>query len=405
MMFLVWAVLMTAVAAGIVAWPLRRARRVSGTADADFKRSLRKQTLHELADEVTGGDLDAAELELARQDAVRNIDSGGGGPHPESTRPFRTARTRVWPFLLLFLVAAPLLFLAWGNWRSAVLGVRSASRTELDRAINRFAAHLKRHPADLAGWELYARAQIMTGHYAKAARAYATILKLPGTAGSPSVLADYGECLVLQHPDLLNASENAIFDRVLKRRPDNSKALWYGGLLALAVDHDRDLALRRFRHLLELGGLPPAFALLVEERIVGLGGHLPVLWVPHSLGFRISRAPGLARKIRGGTLFVLVRIDNPHSPPLWVRQVPLHHLPETVRLNASDAMRGKVRFGSGLRYRLEVRWSPLSGAGALRGVRYTVSRTVTGKALKGRPVFALRFRVPQLRARTAPAAR
>jgi cytochrome c-type biogenesis protein CcmH len=391
MIFLLVALLMTGLAGLIVAWPLRRARRVSGTADRDFNQSLRKQTLRELTEEVRGGDLDPTELEWAQRDALDNIVTRSGKADGARAKPLNRIRTPAWPFLLILILAAPLLFLVWGNWRSAVLGVRSASRYNLDRAIDHFADHLKKHPTDLAGWKLYARAEIMMGHYAQAAAAYATILKLPGQKQSASALAGYGECLVLEHPNLLDATENAIFNHVLKLRPNNSKALWYGGLLALAVSHDRLLALTRFRELLELGGLPPAFTRLVAERIIALGGRLPVLWEPRSIGFRIGREPTLAGKIRGGSLFVLVRTDSTHSPPLWVKQVPLKRLPVMIRLRASDAMQEKARFGSGLHYRLEVRWSPVRGEAALSHVRYTASRLVTGRALKGRPVFNLDF--------------
>ena len=391
MIFLLIAVLMTVLAGLIVAWPLRHARRVSGTADEDFKQSLRQHTLRELAEEVTSGDLSPSELDWARQDALRNIEIPTAGSSRATVKVLHRVRTPAWPFLLVLFIAAPLLFLTWGNWRSAVLGVRAASRYNLDRAIDHFALHLKKHPADLAGWRLYARAQIMMGHYAQAAEAYATILKLPGQQQSASALAGYGECLVLEHPDLLDATEDSIFNRVLELRPDNSKALWYGGLLALMVGHDRALALQRFRQLLELGGLPPAFTRLVEERIVALGGGLPVLWEPEAIGFRIGRDPALAGEIRGGTLFVLVRTDNMHSAPLWVRQVPMERLPVTVRLEARDAMRAQARFGSGLHYLLEARWSPARGENALSRVRFTASRVVTGRSLKGHPVFRLNF--------------
>jgi cytochrome c-type biogenesis protein CcmH len=393
MTFLLVAILMTVLAGLVVAWPIRRARRVSGTADRDFKQSLRQHALRELAEEVASGDLSPAELDGARKDALRNIETPTGEHNRTATGVLRRARTPAWPFLLVLLLAAPLLFLAWGNWRSAILGVRSASRYNLDRAIDRFALHLKKHPTDLAGWRLYARAQILMGHYAQAAAAYAAILKLPGQGQSASALAGYGESLVLEHPDLLDATENSIFNHVLELRPDNSKALWYGGLLALSVGHDRALALHRFRQLLELGGLPEAFTRLVGERIIALGGHLPVLWEPRTIGFRIGRDPALAGKIRGGTLFVLVRTDNKDSPPLWVRQVPVERLPVAVRLKPSDAMREKARFGSGLHYLLEARWSPARGEEALSRVRYTASRVVTGRALKDHPLFRLNFRL------------
>ncbi|EQD53971.1 cytochrome c-type biogenesis protein cycH [mine drainage metagenome] len=359
MIFVLIAFILTALAVLILWWPLKRARRIAGTSIETFNQKLEEDTFHELAEEVSRGDLEASELVQAREDARKNLDATRSSAARVAGRTDGARAEPIGVIALTLVLAAVLAFWLFGNWRSAILGVREASHHSLVRAIDHFGAHLRQHPDDLAGWKVYARAEIVLGHYARAARAYQKLLHLPANTDRMATLADYGETLILEHPTHFDREEDRIFNQVLEAQPENSKALWYGGLLALAIEHNVPLAIQRFRHLLEDGPLPPAFAAIVRERIVALGGKIPVISQPRELRVRVGWGSGLIRKPElPATLYVYVGPDRPHAPPIWVRRVTVTRLPVTVALDASDAMRTTSGFSPSASYRVGARLAP-----------------------------------------------
>lgn len=394
MMFILIAFILTLLAVLILWWPLKRARRVSGTTLDTFNRELEQEAIGELEAEVARGDLEVAEFARAREDVLRNIEAAPSRPVPVTG----AARKSREPFVftvLAFVGVAVLLFWFFGNWRSAILGVREASHHSLVRSLDHFALHLRHHPDDVAGWKVYARAEIVLGHYAAAAQAYQRLLHLPGNTNPVGTLADYGETLVLEHPTHFDRLEDRIFNRVLEAQPDNAKALWYGGLLALAVQHDVPLALHRFRALLEDGRLPPAFAALVRERIIALGGTLPTLWQPRELRVRVGWGGGPGRPPRlPATLFVYVGLAGGHAPPIWVRRLTVRKLPVTVVLDRSNAMLGEGGFRLRARYRVAARLAP-PGASVMGPADLKGKKEYPGEAFRGNPLIRITLVPPE----------
>lgn len=399
MIFVLIALLLTALAVLILWWPLRRARRIPGTLADAFNEQLGEEAFRELEAEVSRGDLAATELSQAQVDARNNL----GGFAPSIGPSARRYRTDQGPFAVtaLTLIAAALLaFWLFGNWRSAILGIREASHHSLVMAVDRFRAHLERHPDDLAGWKVYARAEIVLGHYAKAAQAYRKLLALPKNPDRVGTLADYGETLILEHPTRFDRTEDRIFNTVLSAQPDNSKALWYGALLALAVEHDVPLAIHRFRHLLEDGPLPPAFAAIVRERIMALGGNVPVTWQPRELRVRVGWPKGLEPASRGpATLFVYVGVDRQHAPPIWVRRVTVARLPVTVVLDPRDAMLAAGEFVAGAMYRVGARLSR-GGSRVMGQHDFRGSRVLPAHRLRSDPLIRVTLEPERAAARS-----
>ena len=386
MIFILIAVLLTALAVLILWWPLKRARRIAGTSADAFNKLLGESGVRELEEEVSRGDLDAAELARAQVDFQESLDPSRSVVSPDE----QAYPVRAEPFgvtALALVCAATLAFWHFGNWRSGIFGVREASHHSLILAIDHFGTHLRKHPNDAAGWRIYARAEIVLGHYAEAAAAYQKLLHLRGGSNDLAVLADYGETLVLEHPSHMDSEEDRIFNQVLRAQPDNSKALWYGGLLALAVEHDIPRAIHRFRRLLEDGPLPPAFAAIVRERIKVLGGRLPVTWEPKELRIRVGWARVNHRKpTLPAILYVYVKADEPHAPPIWVRRLAVARLPVTVVLDPSDAMLETAGFESNATYEIGARLAPRSSPSMSRqDVQGTF--ILVGRALRRDPLI------------------
>ncbi|MHB1543333.1 MAG: c-type cytochrome biogenesis protein CcmI [Gammaproteobacteria bacterium] len=393
MIFVLIALILTALAILTLWWPLKRARRVPGTSTDAFNQQLGEDAFRELEEEVSRGDLDASELTRAQDDVQKNLDTSRSAVDPDA----RIYLSRAEPFgvtVVALVSAAVLAFWFFGNWRSAILGVHEASHHSLVRAIDHFGVHLRKHPNDIAGWKVYARAEIVLGHYAEAAQAYQKLLRLPANSDHMATLADYGETLILEHPTHFDRTENRIFNEVLAKQPENSKALWYGGLLALAVQQDVPLAIRRFRHLLEDGPLPPAFAAIVRERIVALGGKVPAIWHPRELRIRVGWAKSLNRKPElPATLYVYVGPDRPHAPPIWVRRVTVNRLPVTVILDASDAMLATSGFASNVSYRIGARLAPQDSRG-MGHHDFQGRQALAGRLFRGNPLIRIALESP-----------
>lgn len=202
------------------------------------------------------------------------------------------------------------------------------------------------------GWrrlgDFYANMQDFTG----AARAYGRATELAGPEDVPLALA-FAEAVLFSDPDGFAERAGRVLDEVLRRQPNNARALFYGGQAAWAAGRWPE-AEARWQRLLAMDP-PAAIVRVVEPRMVEIRQHTggavaagageqpsppPDTESPagDTVTVELALGEGFEALVgQGAALFVILR-DGPAGPPLAVRRLPASVLPGTVELGSGDVM-------------------------------------------------------------------
>ncbi|MCC5860928.1 MAG: hypothetical protein JJT93_03350, partial [Gammaproteobacteria bacterium] len=206
------------------------------------------------------------------------------------------------------------------------------------------------------GWrslgDFYANMQDFAG----AARAYGRASELAGPDDVPLALA-FAEAVLFSDPDGFAQRAGNVLDAVLRRQPDNARALFYGGQAAWSAGR-WDVAEARWQRLLEMEP-PAAIVRMVEQRLgeirrhagssTGLAEGAPGAAAgtappgqgdaaSASVTVQVALGEGFDALIgQGAVLFVIVR-EGAGGPPLAVRRVPASALPGVIELGDRDVM-------------------------------------------------------------------
>lgn len=245
--------------------------------------------------------------------------------------------------LLLVPLAATILYWHFGNWRFAFEGEHAAVVHRLDDVVAQMREHQHRNPADIQGWVRLGQGEEMLGRYKQAASAFEQAAKQTSPPNA-QMFSLWGEALLLSDPQHLTDQERDIFKQVLKLDPNNTRGLWYGGLLALNAGN-RSQAVADWQRLLAQPNVPPQVAQLLRSHLRMLGANPASAAQPAtanaqgaSLQVTIRLAPALKSDVKQGeTLYVFVRKPG-GGPPLAVRRLKVSNFPMTLTLGDSDSM-------------------------------------------------------------------
>jgi cytochrome c-type biogenesis protein CcmH len=132
-----------------------------------------------------------------------------------------------------------------------------------------------------------------------------------------------------------------VIEQVLTAQPDNPKALWYGGMVALTRGA-RDIARDRWNRLLALSP-PERVRQIIEAELARLGEESSSDSRPADssmrLAVRISVAPALADRVKAGApVFLIARDPDRAGPPVAVVRREAAILPSTVEITDADMM-------------------------------------------------------------------
>jgi cytochrome c-type biogenesis protein CcmH len=283
---LVWlaALLMTAaVLVALLAPVLRRGGRGGRSADPattalDHDLAVYRDQLVELSRDETLGRIGAGEAEAARNEIMRRmLDAEArqqivpvGAQSDSAGWWWAVAGAVVLPVMALLAYAAtgrPDLPASPAAMRLA----RAVERGDFPAMVARVEQHLAKNPNDAEGWLVIAPAYRRLGRPDDAAEAYATAIRLG--KGSPAVVADYGEALMLADGGLISAEARQAFTDALKQDPSSAKARFYLNL-ADGQEGKREQALKGFRDLLASAPADAPWRAAVEEQIADLE-HTP----------------------------------------------------------------------------------------------------------------------------------
>jgi cytochrome c-type biogenesis protein CcmH len=217
--------------------------------------------------------------------------------------------------------------------------------------VNELEARLAQSPDNVQGWELLGHTYMMLGEHEKASRA----LREAWTRNPQDIelKLDYAEAQILSDRSALGGDAGRLVDEVLASEPDNLRALWYGGHVALEQGHDDD-AKARWSKILQLDH-PPEIETIVRDRLAALGETPP--FAPATAGapaggprtaaaatgptIRLDLSLGAGRSIQQlpqtAALFVFARAPG-GGPPLAVIRQPATAVPGQFTLSDANSM-------------------------------------------------------------------
>lgn len=224
----------------------------------------------------------------------------------------------------------------------------------LEAAVASLEARLRDNPADEEGWLLLGSSYVNLGRPADAVKAFERAL---GLSNGNNLVArlNLAEAQVLLNPEALKGVAGQEIDAIIAVEPRNPKALWYGGLRALAIG-DGSGAKARWTTLLELSP-PERIRQIIEAQLAQLdltgpeagkgqaapAGTLAGNTVPGNVGatldLQVSLSPELKAQVAADApLFVFVRDPARPGPPLAVVRRRAADLPANLRISDADVM-------------------------------------------------------------------
>ena len=198
---------------------------------------------------------------------------------------------------------------------------------------------LRDNPDDLSGWKMLGRTNFQLRDYDKAIQAYERAVQLE-SASNGQTLADLGEAIWMQDPSTLTGRAGELFENAIATSPNNSKALFYSGLVAVERG-ERFLAADRWETLLALSP-PEGIQEILQQRIAQLRDEeMPVQKAPAApiISAAIELAPAAEKAVDpNATVFIIARDPAQPSPPIAALRRRVAELPAVVALSDSDAM-------------------------------------------------------------------
>lgn len=260
--------------------------------------------------------------------------------------------------LLVALVIPVGTFLVYGlvsnyEWQPAASATVSPGLTSeagsLEAAVVSLEAKLRDNPADEEGWLLLGSSYINLGRPADAVKAFERALGISNGTNTVARL-NLAEAQVLLNPEALKGGAGQEIEAIIAAEPRNPKALWYGGLRALATG-DAGAAKARWTALLELNP-PERIRQIIETQLAQLDGAGQATPAPGvvagaatpgnaggSLELQVSLSPDLKDQVPADApLFVFVRDPARPGPPLAVIRRRAGDLPASLRISDADVM-------------------------------------------------------------------
>ena len=327
---ILFAVLATLLAAGLLAWLLWPARAQARVSTREANISVYRDQVRELDADLAGGKITSQDHERSRRELEARLLEDAAPAEAAAPRP----RTAVpWIAGVAIPLAALAIYFGVGSPRMIERQAEApVSAQQVEAMVARLAAKLRENPDDADGWKLLGRSYAVMGRYAEAADAYArAATRAPR---DPQLLADFAEALAMSRGESMAGEPEKLARRALELDPKNLKALALAGTAAYERK-DFDGAARTWRRMLPLvpSGSEDARAIQanVDEALAMKGSRV------------LRGEVRLAEKLKASVspedvVFVFARAAEGPPMPLAVLKKRVRDLPLAFALDDTMAM-------------------------------------------------------------------
>ena len=228
-------------------------------------------------------------------------------------------------------VCVVLIYRLIGDYPSAILARAAPASVAttpqgipaIGEMVTSLATRLKQNPDDLEGWLMLGRSYVSLEQFDAAREAYQRAYLMTGGQNLTAALG-YAEAMALTDRATLSGEAGVLIEAALKTAPQNPKALWYGGMSAVAQG-DSVLAAERWRRLLNQD-LPDPVRQVVRQQLASLDAPMaaePSASGPTGAGMVIAVEITVAENLRGqvdssAPVFIVARDPDQAGPPIAV---------------------------------------------------------------------------------------
>jgi len=350
----------------------------------------------EIDADLAAAALDAESAQQLRDEAAqRLLRDADAGTDAETTASPRRLRWTLAVIVLLAL-ASGLFYWQADSWRTRELialaqrDPAAAQQRMIDGMVEKLRAHLDAEPTDADGWAMLGRSYAVLQRFADSAQAYerANALSTDHPHVDWLVAAGAAHGMASEQHDL--RASRPLFEQALALEPDNTEALWYGGLAAMQTGDDS----AAYAYWLKLRDqdLPDDIRAVLEQQLPDMAAKAGQTLPPPvaateatSLTVHVSLGEALKAQLKPGMrLLVFAKAENGPPMPLAVQRIETPELPLTVTLGDRDAMLPSMKMSGFANWIITARLTTGAGAQALSGDlegSHAVARADAGRPL------------------------
>ncbi|MEM9967135.1 MAG: c-type cytochrome biogenesis protein CcmI [Pseudomonadota bacterium] len=159
--------------------------------------------------------------------------------------------------------------------------------------LTRLRAVVVERPNDLQGQTFLAQYEAQIGNFSAAADAQRAVIELKGDAVTAAEIADYGELLVYAAGGYVSPEAEAAFRRALSVQPQESKSLYYVGLMLVQTGRP-DIAFQIWDRLLRQGPPEAPWIAPIQAQIISVAELAGVNYTMPAIGPGDTRGPSAA---------------------------------------------------------------------------------------------------------------
>lgn len=250
--FYALAALLTALVTAWLIWPLLRVRAHHTVSSVELNASIYRDHLSTLERDFANGQLDAAELESARNELqLRLLDDTRTDAAP--TPPVGTSSAKKTALILALAIPLGAAGSYWWLGSPSAIDPQASRRMgqeQIVKMVTQLAAKLEANPDNPQGWAMLGRSYKVLGRYADAAQAYAHAGKL--IESNADMLVEYADVLALSQDSNLQGQPTELLAKALTLDPKHPMAMLMMGVSAYQREDYRGAITYWDKLLLEL---------------------------------------------------------------------------------------------------------------------------------------------------------
>lgn len=250
--FFVLAALLTILVTTWLIWPLLQSRPHHAVSSVELNTSIYRDHLNNLERDFANGQLDAAELESARNELQLRLledtrTEPNAAPLPSTASAKKTAL-----ILALLLPLGTAASYWWLGTPSAIdpQASRRVGQEQIQKMVEQLAAKLQANPNNPQGWAMLGRSYKVQGRYAEAAKAYANAGSVVDS--NADMLVEYADVLALSQDSNLQGLPTELLTKALALDPKHPMAMLMMGVSAYQREDYRSAIAHWDKLLLDL---------------------------------------------------------------------------------------------------------------------------------------------------------
>ncbi len=356
------------VALAFLLLPVVRGRRQQAEEDRTaLNVALYQERLAELDAQFAAGTLEAAQLEVAKAEAARELLEDTEAD--ERRRAGSLGRALPLVVALALPLVGVVLYQMWGSSDKLALTREFASQPQsVEQMIDRLERAVAMQPDNVEAWYVLGRSYMTEQQPAKAAGAFARAVDLAGP--QPELLGQWAQSLYFAGNRQWTEQLGQITAKALEGDPNEPTTLGLLGIAGFEAGRYRDAATYWGRLVALLppddpsrqaiqGGVDRALAELEAQGEPVVADQSPAVAVAAAgLTVQVELASELQGQVRpDDAVFVFVRAESGPPMPLAVKRLTVADLPATVSLGDADAMTPQLRLSNFRQVRVAARIS------------------------------------------------